>query len=161
MYADISILTDFLDLIKRVGGMIILQKNAITPPQKSGNRLNHTQRLDKHVEQLSQTFKALAEPVRLRILNLLINQESLCVCDLVSVLELGQSTVSRHLAYLKNAGLVHSWRDGTWMHYAIDPKSLTVLNLDVLKEQFKQAPQLSTDIQRLESYQCSPRTCQA
>lgn len=112
------------------------------------------------MDQLSQTFKALAEPVRLRIINLLINKESLCVCDLVTVLELGQSTVSRHLAYLKNAGLVRAWRDGTWMHYALESEQLSVLNLVVLKEQFTQQPQMVEDLQRLKAYECSPRTCQ-
>ena len=112
------------------------------------------------MDQLSQTFKALAEPVRLRILNLLINKDSLCVCDLVTVLELGQSTVSRHLAYLKNAGLVRSWRDGTWMHYAIESNNLSILNIDILKRQFEQQPQMVEDIQRLINYECSPRTCQ-
>ena len=112
------------------------------------------------MDQLSQTFKALAEPVRLRIVNLLIQKDSLCVCDLVTVLELGQSTVSRHLAYLKNAGLVRSWRDGTWMHYAIELNYLTILNLDILKQHFEQQPQMAEDIQRLTEYECSPRNCQ-
>jgi len=122
--------------------------------------LNSHKLLEMRVDQLSQTFKALAEPVRLRIVNLLINQESLCVCDLVTVLTLGQSTVSRHLAYLKNAGLVRAWRDGTWMHYAIEPEQLTVLDLDTLKQQFSQQPQMLEDLQRLKEYQCSPRTCE-
>lgn len=109
---------------------------------------------------LAQHFKALAEPIRLRIINLLLIRGSLCVCDLVSVLQLGQSTVSRHLAYLKNAGLVHSWREGTWMHYALEPESLYTLDLDVIKQLFKQQPQMNKDIQSLQSYETSPRTCQ-
>ena len=112
------------------------------------------------MDQLTQTFKALAEPVRLRIVNLLINKESLCVCDLVTVLELGQSTVSRHLAYLKNAGLVRAWRDGTWMHYALESEQLSVLDSTVLKNQFSQQPQMLEDLKRLAKYECSPRTCQ-
>lgn len=109
---------------------------------------------------LAQRFKALAEPVRLRIVNLLLTRDSLCVCDLVSVLQLGQSTVSRHLAYLKNAGLVHSWRAGTWIHYALDTKSLHILDLDIIKQLFTQQPQMAQDIQRLQSYETTPRTCQ-
>ncbi|BCR03698.1 transcriptional regulator [Desulfuromonas versatilis] len=61
-------------------------------------------------------FKALSDETRLRILALLSAGE-LCVCDLVSILELPQSTVSRHLAYLRNAGLVSDRRQGVWMYY--------------------------------------------
>jgi len=112
------------------------------------------------LEQIAQTFKALAEPVRLRIINLLINQESLCVCDLVTVLEIGQSTASRHLAYLKNAGLVTAWREGTWMHYALEPKALALLNQENLQQQLLQIEQIKTDNQRLQQYQQTPRSCQ-
>ncbi|MEA3404713.1 MAG: metalloregulator ArsR/SmtB family transcription factor [Pseudomonadota bacterium] len=112
------------------------------------------------MENIAQTFKALAEPVRLRIVNLLLNKESLCVCDLVAVLEIGQSTVSRHLAYLKNAGLVNAWREGTWMHYALAPRALDLLNLEHLQQQFAHSEQITTDNERLQQYQQTPRSCQ-
>ncbi len=64
----------------------------------------------------AQLFKALSDETRLRVLALLTAGE-LCVCDLVAVLELPQSTVSRHLAYLRNAGLVADRRQGVWMFY--------------------------------------------
>ena len=57
------------------------------------------------LRELEQYFKALADSTRFRILNLLLHGE-LCVCDIQHVLEAAQSTVSRHLAYLRNAGLV-------------------------------------------------------
>lgn len=63
-------------------------------------------------------FKALAEPVRLRIMTLLLKGER-CVCDLMAVLDMPQSTVSRHLAYLKNAGLICGRRHGVWMYYQL------------------------------------------
>jgi len=63
-------------------------------------------------------FKALSDETRLRILALL-QQGELCVCDLMAALELPQSTVSRHLAYLKNAGLVDDRRQGVWMFYRL------------------------------------------
>jgi ArsR family transcriptional regulator, arsenate/arsenite/antimonite-responsive transcriptional repressor len=65
----------------------------------------------------------LADPTRLRILALLVEGE-VCVCEIHDSLRLPQPTVSRHLAYLRNAGLVESRRDATWMHYrlaAVDP----------------------------------------
>jgi len=74
------------------------------------------------MDTVAQLFKALSENVRLRILALLANGE-LCVCDLMAALELPQSTVSRHLAKLRSAGLVTGRRNGTWMHYRLaDPK---------------------------------------
>ena len=69
----------------------------------------------------AQLFKALSEEVRLRILGLLCGGE-LCVCDLMAVLDLPQSTISRHLAYLKNAGWVEGERRGGWMYYRLAEK---------------------------------------
>ncbi len=69
----------------------------------------------------TQLFKALSEEVRLRILALLCGGE-LCVCDLMAALDLPQSTISRHLAYLKNAGWVEGKRRGVWMYYRLAEK---------------------------------------
>lgn len=63
-------------------------------------------------------FKALADDTRLRILNLL-RQREICVCEIVDVLGLCQSKVSRHLATLKHAGLVSCRRDGPWIYYSL------------------------------------------
>lgn len=65
-----------------------------------------------------RAYKALGEPIRLRILALLAREE-LCVCALVEVLSLPQSTVSRHLALLKAAGWVCDRRQGVWMYYRL------------------------------------------
>jgi ArsR family transcriptional regulator len=69
----------------------------------------------------ARIFKALSDETRLRILCLLLEGE-LCVCDLMAVLQLPQSTVSRHLAYLKNSGWVDDRRCGVWMYYSIADK---------------------------------------
>jgi ArsR family transcriptional regulator, arsenate/arsenite/antimonite-responsive transcriptional repressor len=61
-------------------------------------------------------FKTLADPTRLRLLNLLACGET-CVCELTDTLGVVQPKVSRHLAHLKRAGLVEAQRDGKWMHY--------------------------------------------
>lgn len=66
----------------------------------------------------ARIFKALSDETRLRILALLAGGE-LCVCDLMTTLELPQSTVSRHLAFLRNAGLVEDRRQGVWMFYRL------------------------------------------
>src|SRR5437867_5700929 len=61
-------------------------------------------------------FKTLADPTRLRLLNVLTCGET-CVCELTDTLRVVQPKVSRHLAHLKRVGLVESRRDGKWMHY--------------------------------------------
>ena len=75
------------------------------------------------LDTLEATYKALADRTRLRILALLVEGE-VCVCDIHDTLRLPQPTASRHLAYLRKAGLVEARREGTWMHYrmaGIDP----------------------------------------
>ncbi|HEV7642565.1 MAG TPA: metalloregulator ArsR/SmtB family transcription factor [Pyrinomonadaceae bacterium] len=74
--------------------------------------------LPKTLNQLESLFLALADKTRLRILNL-IGEDEICVGHLVEVLGESQPKVSRHLAYLRNAGLVTVRRDGKWMHYRI------------------------------------------
>ncbi|NOT25061.1 MAG: winged helix-turn-helix transcriptional regulator [Acidobacteria bacterium] len=70
------------------------------------------------VDELENVFKALADKTRLRILALLGNNE-VCVCHIHDSLGIPQSTVSRHLAYLRKSGLVAARRDGVWMHYVL------------------------------------------
>ena len=68
---------------------------------------------------VDRMFKAFADETRLRILHLLSVRKELCVCDIVSILGVGQSKVSRHLAYLRNAGLVIDRKEGLWIHYSL------------------------------------------
>jgi ArsR family transcriptional regulator len=69
---------------------------------------------------VDRMFRALSDRTRLRILNLLLGGE-LCVCDIVSTLRIAQPTASRHLAYLRSAGLIEARRDGLWMYYRLVP----------------------------------------
>ena len=73
----------------------------------------------------SQIFKALGDETRLRIMALLLNGQELCVCDIMAALDLPQSTISRHLSYLRNAGLVDDRRQGVWMYYKINMERLS------------------------------------
>jgi ArsR family transcriptional regulator len=73
------------------------------------------QAVDFNIELL---FKALADPTRLRLIRLLGDDE-VCVCDCVKTLKTNQPKVSRHLAYLKRAGLVTARREGKWSHYRL------------------------------------------
>src|SRR5271167_299555 len=63
-------------------------------------------------------FQALGDKTRLRLLNLMGGQE-VCVCYFVEILGAPQPKISRHLAYLRNAGIVSARREGKWMHYRI------------------------------------------
>lgn len=64
-------------------------------------------------------LKALADPVRLRLLSLLADRDEVCVCHLHEALELPQPTVSRHLAYLRKNGLVATRKEGLWVFYRL------------------------------------------
>ena len=72
----------------------------------------------KDLEALTTVYAALADPTRLRILSLLGDGE-ICVCHIHASLDVPQPTASRHLAYLRKAGLVEARRDGIWMHYKL------------------------------------------
>jgi ArsR family transcriptional regulator, arsenate/arsenite/antimonite-responsive transcriptional repressor len=70
-------------------------------------------------------FNALADPTRIRILNLLAaNREPVCVCDIVKHFPIGQPTISHHLKILKKTRFVHSERRGTFMYYRVNLKCL-------------------------------------
>jgi len=75
-------------------------------------------------------FRALADRTRLRLLNLMREKE-VCVCYFVAVLKLSQPKISRHLAYLRRAGIVGARRQGKWMHYRLlapsDPRAARIL----------------------------------
>ena len=99
---------------------------------------------------VEQVFKALADTNRLRIVNLLLHGE-LCVCDIQYVLENSQPNVSRHLAYLKNSGIVLDRRDGYRVFYRIaNPReSNRRLLFDFLRQIFKNEDRLDQDTKRL------------
>jgi ArsR family transcriptional regulator, arsenate/arsenite/antimonite-responsive transcriptional repressor len=67
---------------------------------------------------MERFFQALGDNTRLRLLNLMGDQE-ICVCYFVEILAQGQPKISRHLAYLRSAGIVQARREGKWMHYRI------------------------------------------
>ena len=104
-------------------------------------------------------FKACSDATRLRVLFLLAERE-LCVCELVEVLEMPQGKVSRHLALLKQAGLVRDRRDGTWIHYSLRQEDT------VLKKQVRaylvaaQSSQVAADRQRLEELSAAGQICE-
>lgn len=116
------------------------------PPLYSLMRMSLAAKSDR----IDLMFRAFSDRTRLRILSLLTPGE-LCVCDLVRVIAAPQPKISRHLAYLRKAGLVTSRKDGLWMHYALaSPKGAFHRNLmECLACCFSEAPELARDRARL------------
>jgi ArsR family transcriptional regulator len=102
------------------------------------------------MKEMEQVFKALADGTRLRILNLLLHGE-LCVCDIQFVLDSPQPNVSRHLTYLKNAGLVQDRREGPRIYYSLI-QATAGLQREVypfLSRLFRQPKILKDDLRKL------------
>lgn len=108
---------------------------------------------------LDQFFRALADPTRLRLIHLMSEQE-ICVCYFIEVIGAPQPKISRHLAYLRRAGLVAARREGKWMHYRLtvpsDPHAAAILKttLDALKK----SAEMRSDCERLERACCGPKS---
>jgi ArsR family transcriptional regulator len=105
----------------------------------------------KQLLAMETLFKALADATRLRILGLLLTGE-VCVCDIHESLEIPQPKASRHLAYLRQAGLVDTRRDGLWIHYRLaklaDPV-LTVI-VDAIRHALTHTETVQRDAERLQ-----------
>jgi ArsR family transcriptional regulator, arsenate/arsenite/antimonite-responsive transcriptional repressor len=87
------------------------------------------------LKETARFFKVLSDEARLQMLWLLFNNQELCVCDFMEVLEITQSKASRHLAALRNAGLATDRRDGLWSYYSLRPieDELVKAHLKLLK----------------------------
>lgn len=99
-----------------------------------------------------QIFKALADETRLRIVALFLVEGELCVCDIIAAIKLPQSTVSRHLAYLRKTGIVNDRRCGLWMYYSIADSEDGFQKglIDFLKLNIAAFPATTTDLECLE-----------
>ncbi len=108
---------------------------------------------------LVQLFAALADPTRLRLLNLM-NGREVCVCYFVEILKQGQPKISRHLAYLRRAGIVGARREGKWMHYRIerpdDTRAASIL--DATLRTFETDRNMKADLVRLGHACCEPQS---
>ena len=95
-------------------------------------------------------FAGLADPTRLRLLNLM-NGREVCVCYFFEILKQGQPKISRHLAYLRRAGIVNARRDGKWMHYSIErPRERKAAEvLEATLESLKSDATMQADLERL------------
>lgn len=95
-------------------------------------------------------FRAMSDRTRLRLLCLLRRGER-CVCDLVAALEIPQPTVSRHLAHLRQSGLIRCRKDGLWSHYRLAAPATTVqiMLLGCLEAVAAELPEAASDERRL------------
>jgi len=84
----------------------------------------------EEAEVLSRRFKALGDPVRLRLLSLIASHEGggACVCELTAGFDLSGPTISHHLRVLREAGLIDGQRRGTWIYYRVLPEALRMLS---------------------------------
>jgi ArsR family transcriptional regulator len=103
-------------------------------------------------------FKALADHTRLRLINL-IGDDEVCVCFFVEVLKINQPKISRHLAYLRRAGVVQARRDGKWIHYRLveppDPHAANIFH--EVRAGLANDLTMKSDRSRLETICCAPK----
>ena|ERR1700733_16190503 len=112
----------------------------------------------KSKHSLDRLFRALGDPTRLRLLNLMAEQE-ICVCYFTEAIGAPQPKISRHLAYLRKAGIVAARREGKWMHYRLatqsNPHFASILKSVI--EALRQEKELQRDLGRLNRACCGPR----
>jgi ArsR family transcriptional regulator len=113
---------------------------------------------DSREAQMELLFRALADRTRLRLLNLLAAGE-VCVCFFVEVLGESQPKISRHLAYLRRAGVVAARRDGKWMHYRIaePPDAHAARVFAEVMAWLGEEREMQKDRARMETICCAPR----
>ena len=106
---------------------------------------------------MERFFQALGDNTRLRLLNLMGDQE-ICVCYFVEILGQPQPKISRHLAYLRNAGVVTARRDGKWIHYRIvmPPNEGAAKVLQEILQWFKKEKTMQADRAKLTKACCTP-----
>ena len=107
---------------------------------------------------IENLFKALADRTRLRLINL-IGDSEVCVCFLVTILKISQPKISRHLAYLRRAGMVAARREGKWMHYSLsEPKDEHAARIfREVRTSLAEHPSMQHDREKLLKVCCAPQ----
>ncbi|MGJ8686310.1 MAG: metalloregulator ArsR/SmtB family transcription factor [Spongiibacteraceae bacterium] len=104
-------------------------------------------------------FKCLADETRLHCSLLILKEEEVCVCELVEAMELSQPKISRHLALLKEAGLLVSRRKDQWMFYAINPQLADWARQILLESSQASSASLTALEKKLAAMNCRPTRC--
>jgi len=105
------------------------------------------------MENLTKILKALSDTNRIRILKML-EKRALCVCEITSVLELANSTVSQHLSVLKEAGLITDEKEGKWVNYRLVSSPESIYNAELMhlvKKWLADDQTIRNDIKKLET----------
>lgn len=102
-------------------------------------------------------LKSLSDETRLRIINLLFDGE-LCVCDIMEVLQITQTKASRHLIYLKNAGLVNDRKQAQWVHYSLISDNFMFID-GLVFNHLRQMPEFQADLAKLEIWLQQKSSC--
>jgi ArsR family transcriptional regulator, arsenate/arsenite/antimonite-responsive transcriptional repressor len=102
-------------------------------------------------------FKALADRTRLRLIGL-IGDSEVCVCFFVAILKISQPKISRHLAYLRRAGIVRARREGKWMHYCLTepPDEHAARIFREVRASLAEHPEFLRDREKLLQVCCAP-----
>lgn len=109
------------------------------------------------MKNILNALKALSDETRLRIINLLYVKE-LCVCDIMGVLQINQTKASRHLIYLKNAGLVNDRKQAQWVHYSLIPDNFKFID-SLIFNHLRQMPEFQADLAKLETWLQQKNPC--
>lgn len=109
-----------------------------------------------------ELFKTLGDENRLRIINLLIDNNEFCVCEMEVLLEMTQSNVSRHLSKLKSTGIIRSSKKAQWVHYKLNEDFLedNRLLIEYLESKLKRNRIFQNDTRRYDKYRKLCLNCQ-
>lgn len=102
--------------------------SVLTPPVACCTPLSQAALDVDKAGELAPMFKALGDPVRLRLLSMIASATEMCVCDLTGAFDLSGPTISHHLKMLRETGLVDCQRRGTWVYYWAKPEALRRLS---------------------------------
>lgn len=103
------------------------------------------------MEGLLQILKGLSDETRLRILNLLFEQE-LCVCDIMETLQISQAKASRHLIYMKNAGLVKDRKQAQWSYYSMSMNEELKFIDNLVYDNLRKLEPFKSDLESLDNW---------
>jgi ArsR family transcriptional regulator len=114
--------------------------------------------MTKKIYNIELLFKALADRTRLRLINM-IGDSEVCVCFFVAILKTSQPKISRHLAYLRRAGIVSARREGKWMHYRlVDPPDEDAARIfREVRAALAEHSELQRDREKLTQVCCAPQ----
>jgi ArsR family transcriptional regulator len=106
------------------------------------------------MKEAARFFKVLADESRLKMLWLLFHRRELCVCDIMAVLEITQSKASRHLATMRNLGIVTDRREGQWSYYSLCPveDKLAEEHIKLLKVTLSKSPEADDLLKKLHAW---------